>query len=579
MFQQATMTVVFAGARTKPKAARGSAARCRKVPKNGPERTNGVTDGADTFDYIVTGAGSAGAAVAARLSESGRYRVLLLEAGGRDSNPWIHIPIGFARTFIDPAVNWKFESAPQPQLGNRQLYLPRGKTIGGSSSINGMVYTRGNHADYDEWRQRGCEGWDWDSVLPYFKKAEHQERGEDDFHGVGGPLRVTDHAPGFELAAAVLAACEQAGIPRNPDFNGAVQEGCGYYQATTSNKRRWSTAKAYLEPARTRPNLEIRTGAHATKVLIENGRAVAVEYHSASGRRTVHARGEVVVSGGAYGSPQLLLLSGLGPAEHLQAMGVTVVQDMPAVGSNLHDHFNTYLTWRCAKPITLNDLGNSWRRKILAAAEYGLLRKGPMASNGIHAGLFTRSDPRLERPDLQVNLLEWSTLERTKDRVIPHPFPGFTLSPVHLRPDGRGTVRLGSPDPLAPPQINFDFLRTDYDMNAIVTGVRLVRKIAEQPALKSYIVAEMTPGPSASSDAELAEYVRQTGVSNHHPSSSCAMGTGLNSVVDPRLRVHGIAGLRVADASIMPVVVAGNTNAPSIMIGEKAAAMILEDAA
>jgi choline dehydrogenase len=537
-----------------------------------------MPDDADTFDYIVTGAGSAGAAVAARLSESGRYRVLLLEAGGRDSNPWIHIPVGFARTFINPAVNWKFESAPQPQLANRQLYLPRGKTLGGSSSINGMVYIRGNAADYDEWRQRGCEGWDWDSVLPYFKKAENQERGADDFHATGGPLHVTDHPPGFELADAMLAACEQAGIPRNPDFNGAVQEGCGFYQTTTSNKRRWSTAKAYLEPARGRPNLEIRTGAHATKVLIENDRAVGVEYQSPAGRRTARARAEVIVSGGAYGSPQLLLLSGLGPAGHLQAMGVPVLRDLPAVGSNLHDHFNTYLSWRCAKPVTLNDLENSWPRKIMAAAAYGLFRKGPMASNGIHAGLFTRSDPRLERPDLQVNLLEWSTLERTKDRVIPHPFPGFTLSPVHLRPDGRGTVRLASPDPLAPPRILFDFLRTDYDMSAILTGIRLVRKIAEQPALRPYIVEELAPGPAATSDADLAEYVRQTGVSNHHPSSSCAMGTGPNTVVDPRLRVHGVTGLRVADASIMPQVVAGNTNAPSIMIGEKAAAMVLQDA-
>ena len=285
------------------------------------------------------------------------------------------------------------------------------------------------------------------------------------------------------------------------------------------------------------------------------------------------------MSGGAYGSPQLLLLSGLGPGEHLQAMGIPVLRDMPAVGGNLHDHFNTYLSWRCARPITLNDLENSWPRKILAAAEYGLFRKGPMASNGIHAGLFTRSDPRLERPDLQINLLEWSTLERNKDRVIPHPFPGFTLSPVHLRPDGRGTVRLASPDPLAPPCISFDFLRTEYDLRAILTGVRLIRKIAEQPALRPYIVEELAPGPAAASDAELAEFVRQTGVSNHHPSSSCAMGTGPNSVVDPRLRVHGVAGLRVADASIMPQVVAGNTNAPSIMIGEKAAAMILRDAA
>jgi choline dehydrogenase len=287
----------------------------------------------------------------------------------------------------------------------------------------------------------------------------------------------------------------------------------------------------------------------------------------------------VIVSGGAYGSPQLLLLSGLGPAEHLREMGIAVRRDMPAVGSNLHDHFNTYLSWRCAKSITLNDLENSWPRKIVAAAAYGLLRKGPMASNGIHAGLFTRSDPRLERPDLQVNLLEWSTLERNKDRVIPHTFPGFTLSPVHLRPDGRGTVRLNSPDPLAPPCILFDFLRTDYDMNVMLEGIRLVRKIAAQPALKPYIVEELAPGPSLATDAELAEFVRQTGVSNHHPSSSCAMGTGPNTVVDPRLRVHSIKGLRVADASIMPQVVAGNTNAPSIMIGEKAAAMILEDAA
>ena len=514
--------------------------------------------------------------VAARLSESGRHSVLLLEAGGPDTNPWIHIPLGFARTFIDPAVNWKFESAPQPQLGNRQLYLPRGKTLGGTSSINGMVYIRGNHADYDEWRQRGCEGWDWDSVLPFFKKAENQERGADDFHATGGPLRVSNQPRRFELADAMLDACEQAGVPRNPDFNGAAQEGCGYYQTTTGDRRRWSTAKAYLKPAHGRQNLEVRTGAHATKVLIEQGRAVGVTYQSPAGPMTARARAEVIVSGGASGSPQLLQLSGLGPAEHLREMGIEVAADMPAVGANLHDHFNTYLSWKCAAPITLNDLENSWPRKILAAARYGLFRTGPMASNGIHAGLFTRSDPRLERPDLQINLLEWSTLERTKDRVIPHPFPGFTLSPVHLRPDGRGTVRLASPDPLAPPRILFDFLRTEYDMRAVVEGIRLARKIASQPALRRYIVEELAPGPLVSNDEELADFVRQTGVSNHHPTSTCAMGQGPNTVVDPRLRVHGIAGLRVADASIMPQVVAGNTNAPSIMIGEKAAAMMLE---
>jgi choline dehydrogenase len=533
----------------------------------------------ETFDFIVTGAGSAGAVVAARLSVNGRHTVLLLEAGPPDTNPWIHIPLGFSRTYIDPVVNWKFESAPQPTLDNRQLYLPRGKTLGGTSSINGMVYIRGNHADYDEWRQRGCTGWDWDSVLPYFRKAQNQTRGASEYHGTGGPLNVSDHKGGHELPEALLSAAEQAGIPRNHDFNGANQEGCGYYQTTTSNRRRWSTAKAYLEPARGRANLTIRTGAHATKIVITNGRATGIEYTTPQGRQTAAARREIVVSGGTYGSPQLLLLSGLGPAQHLQDMGIPVIRDMPAVGANLHDHFNTYMSWRCTRAITLNDLENSWPRKISAGIRYGLFRSGPMASNGIHVGLFTRSDSRLERPDLQINLLEWSTLERTKDRVVPHRFPGFTLSPVHLKPDGRGTVRLASPDPLASPSILFDFLRTDYDMRAVVTGIRLARTIAAQPALRPYVAQEIAPGPGVTSDDDMAAFVRQTGVSNHHPSSTCAMGTGSNSVVDPRLRVRGIAGLRVADASIMPSVVAGNTNAPSIMIGEKAAAMVLEDLA
>jgi len=386
---------------------------------------------ADTYDFIVTGAGSAGCVVAARLSESGRYRVLLLEAGPPDRNPWIHIPLGFTKTYVDPRVNWRFETQPQPQLANRRLYLPRGKTLGGSSSINGMVYMRGHHADYDEWRQRGCEGWDWDSVLPYFKKAENQTRGADEFHGVGGPLNVSDQPGRFELTDAVLEACVQAGIPRTADFNGAQQEGCGYYQTTTSNKRRWSTAKAYLHPARQRSNLVVQTGAHATRVLIENNRAVGVEYQMAAGRMTARARGEIVVSGGAYGSPQLLLLSGLGPVQHLQEMGIGVVRDMPAVGSNLHDHFNSYVSWRCSKAITLNDLDRSPLRKLTAGVRYVLFRSGPMASNGIHAGLFTRSDPRLERPDLQVNIFEWSTMERSGVRVKPHPFSGFTLMPVH----------------------------------------------------------------------------------------------------------------------------------------------------
>lgn len=530
----------------------------------------------ETYDFIVTGAGSAGCAVAGRLAESGRYRVLLLEAGPPDRNPWIHIPLGYSRTYVDPKVNWKFETEPQPQMHNRRLYLPRGKTLGGSSSINGMLYVRGNQRDYDEWRQRGCIGWDWESVLPYFKKAENQARGADAFHGTGGPLHVSDQSIKGELSSAVLDACVQAGIPHNPDFNGATQEGCGYYQTTTINRRRWSAAKAYLR--RPPANLTIATNAHATRVVIENGRAAGVEYHTPAGRQFGRARAEVVVSGGAFGSPHLLMLSGLGPAQHLAEMGINVIREMPAVGSNLHDHFNTTASWRCSKKITLNDLQNSVTRKVLAGVRYGLFRSGPMAGNGVTAGLFTRSDPRLERPDIQVNLLEWSTVERTRDAVIPHSFPGFSLTPVHLRPDGRGTVRLNSADPFASPAVLFDYLRTEYDIRAALMGLRLVRTIAAQPALRPYVVNEIFPGIDIESDDALLDYVRRTGVSNQHPTSSCAMGVGPNSVVDPRLRVHGIAGLRVADASIMPVVVGGNTNAPTIMIGEKAASMILEDA-
>lgn len=537
-----------------------------------------MTNPDEIFDYIVSGAGSAGAVVAARLSESGRYRVLLLEAGPPDSNPWIHIPLGFAKTYVDPRVNWKFESAPLPRLNDRQIYVPRGKTLGGTSSINGMVYMRGHPRDYDGWRQQGCVGWDWDNVLPFFKKAQNQARGESAFHGVGGPLNVSDTPERSELAEALIASAETLGIARTEDFNGPSQDGAGYYQTTTGQSRRWSSAKAYLKPARGRTNLVVRSNAHATRILFEGVRAVGIEYQTAAGRRRARAHREVIVSGGAYGSPQLLQLSGIGPADHLREMGLDVVRDIPAVGANLHDHFGIYLMWRCSKAITMNDLENSWPRKIMAALRYAVRRDGPMAINGIRAGVLARSDRSLERPDLQINLLEWSTKERSKDRVIPHAFPGFTLGPVHLAPDGRGSVRLSSPDPLAPPRITFGFLGSQYDMRAMVAGVKLARELAAQPALRAYAIEEIVPGPKAANEADLEQFVRETGVTNHHPTSSCAMGTGTNSVVDPRLKVHGIAGLRVADASIMPAVVSGNTNAPSIMIGEKAAAMILEDA-
>ena len=532
----------------------------------------------DTYDYIVTGAGSAGCVVAARLSESGRYRVLLLEAGGEDRYPWIHVPMGYGRLFSNPRVNWMYESEPEPELEGRSMYQPRGKVLGGTSSINGMVYMRGNPADYDEWRQRGCTGWDWDSVLPYFKKAEDQERGPDAFHGTGGPLRVSDQPARFELAEHWIAAAIEAGLPANNDFNNGQQDGAGPFQTTTNRRRRWSTSAAYLRPARDRKNLTVATNALATRVVFENGRATGVEYLRNGARQTARARGEVIVCGGVFNSPQLLQLSGLGPGELLRGLGIPVVRDMPAVGADLQDHFYVRLAFRCTKPITLNDVANNPLRKAVAGLQYMLFRTGPLATNGICAGGFARSDQRLERPDIQLNFSLWSFAERTRKGVYPHPFPGFTVSAVHLRPDARGEVRVKSADPLSPPAIRFNFLKTQYDLQALTAGMRLARKIVNQPALSDYVAAELIPGKDVNTDAEFEAAIRKNGISNLHPVGTCRMGTDEAAVLDPRLRVRGIGHLRVVDASVMPSVPAGNTNAPSIMIGEKASDMILEDA-
>jgi choline dehydrogenase len=531
----------------------------------------------NVYDFIVTGAGSAGCAVAARLSEHGRYRVLLLEAGGRDRNPWIHIPLGYAKIFTNPRVNWMFDTEPEAQLNGRVLYQPRGKVLGGTSSINGMVYMRGTPRDYDGWRQRGCEGWGWDDVLPYFRKAENQERGADEFHGVGGPLTVSNGVRS-PLADAMVNAALEAGIPANSDFNGARQEGVGYYQTTTASRRRWSAARAYLGPAKGRRNLTIETQAHATRIVFEGKRAVAVEYMTPRGRKTARANGEIVVSGGVYGSPQLLQLSGVGPGDLAAKFGIPVVSDMPGVGRHLHDHFNTYLVFRCAQKITVNDLAASPLRQFLSGVQYFLTRSGHLSNAGIYAGAFVRSDPRLEEPDLQINMFGWSTFERLRTGMKPHPFSAFTFSPVHLRPEGRGTVRIKSADPLAPPEIRFNFLASDNDFQALIYGTKLCRKIAGQPALKPYVVEEVIPGDACRSDEDIRAEIRVRGVSNLHPVGTCRMGREVDAVVDPRLRVHGLDALRVADASIMPQVPGGNTNAPSIMIGEKCAAMMLEDA-
>jgi choline dehydrogenase len=377
------------------------------------------------------------------------------------------------------------------------MYQPRGKVLGGTSSINGMVYMRGNPADYDEWRQRGCTGWDWDSVLPYFKKAEDQERGEDAFHGVGGPLRVSHQPARFELAEHWIAAAIEAGLPANNDFNNGQQEGAGPFQSTTKGRRRWSTAAAYLRPARSRQNLTVATHALATRVVIENGRACAVEFLRNGTRHTARARGEVIVCGGVFNSPQLLQLSGLGPGELLHGLGIPVIRDMPAVGADLQDHFYVRLAFRCSKPITLNDVANNPLRKATAGLQYLLFKSGPLATNGICAGGFARSDQRLERPDIQLNFSRWSFAERTRKGVYPHPFPGFTVSAVHLRPDARGEVRVKSADPLAAPAIRFNFLKTRYDLQALTTGMRLARKIVNQPALADYVADELIPGKTS----------------------------------------------------------------------------------
>ncbi len=536
-----------------------------------------MPDSSNTYDFIVTGAGSAGCAVAGRLSESGKYRVLLLEAGTKDTNPWIHVPLGYTKTYTDPKVNWMFDSEPEKELNGRTLYQPRGKVLGGTSSINGMVYMRGTPTDYDGWRQRGCEGWGWDDVLPFFKKAQDQERGPSEFHGAGGPLHVSNPVR-CALGDAMVQAAVEAGVPANDDFNGARQEGVGYYQTTTTNRRRWSSARAYLGPAKGRANLTISTQSHATRILFDGLKATGVEYQTPEGKKTAYAKGEIVVSGGVYGSPQLLQLSGVGPGEMLQEFGVPVVRDMEGVGKHLHDHFNTYLVWRCSQKVTLNDLAASPFRKLTQGVQYVFTRSGQLANAGIYAGAFVKSDPRLEQPDLQINMFGWSAFERLRTGIKPHPFSAFTLSPVHLRPEGRGTVRLKSADPLAAPAIRFNFLASEYDFQALIYGTRFSRKIAEQSALKPYIVEEVIPGLGCQSDAEMKEEIRLRGVSNLHPVGTCRMGRNVDDVVDPRLKVHGIEHLRIADASIMPQVPGGNTNAPSIMIGEKCAAMILEDA-
>ena len=514
------------------------------------------------FDFIIAGAGTAGCVLAARLSESGRHRVLLLEAGGEDRSPWIKVPVGYAKLFGNPRYNWMYTTAPEPALNGRVLEQPCGRVIGGTGSINGMLHIRGQREDYDRWRDAGNPGWGWEDVQPWFEKSE---------------LAVSPPPQAHPLADAFIAAAAEAGFPANDDFNGPRQEGAGYYKLNTRNGFRSSAATAYLRPARGRANLAVVTNAMVTRVIIDSGIATGVEYTRGNETLVARARREVIVSGGTFNSPKILQLSGVGPGAQLQALGLPVICDLPGVGENLQNHFRASMVFRCRQPVTHNDVMASLPKKIGMALEYALFRKGPLAA-GTYAGGFFRSGPQAATPDLQATFWTYSVARRDAGGVVLHPFPGFTMNAVILRPESVGSVRLASAAPEAPPVIRYNHLAADYDRRTLVAGLRLMRKFAAMPAMAKFADEELLPGAASDSDQALVDYARSTGNSVYHPVGTCRMGADAGAVVDARLRVHGVSRLRVADASVMPWVTSGNTNAPTAMIAERAAAWIASDA-
>jgi choline dehydrogenase len=525
-------------------------------------------------DFVVVGAGSAGCAVAARFSEDPATRVVLLEAGGEDKNRWIHIPLGFGKTFADPAVNWCYETEPDPGAADRRVFWPRGKVLGGSSSINGMVYIRGQAEDFDHWRQLGNTGWSFDDVLPYFKRAEHQVRGADSFHGTGGPLCVSDVVR-HPICEAFIAATSELGFARNDDFNGASQDGAGYHQTTTRNGKRCSTAVGYLRPAMHRPNLRVVTSALTEKIRFEGRRATGVSFRRDGRLCTASAAREVILCGGAVNSPQLLMLSGIGPQQHLAGFGLPVVHDLPGVGQSLQDHYSVPIKLKSCLPVTVNDVMLSNTRKLKAGLEYYMFHRGPLSMISSPAALFARTRPELASPDIKISISPFSA-ERPQDGL--HRFSGFTSIAYQLRPESRGEIKLKSPDPFDAPAVHPNYLTTQADQRTIIAGLKLIRQILANPHMQHFIASEFQPGPEVDSDEQLLDYARRRGGTIYHPTSTCKMGSDPLAVVDAELRVHGIGGLRVADASIMPTVVSGNTNAATIMIGEKLAHMVRQQA-
>ena len=524
-------------------------------------------------DIVVVGAGTAGCVLAARLSEDPQLRVLLLEAGGPDSNIWIHVPAGISRTVGNPRLDWRIKTEPIPGCNGRRMPYPRGKVLGGSGSLNGMQYIRGNPRDYDRWRELGNAGWGWSDVLPYFRRSEANVHGADKLHGDSGPLAVSDMMRG-ELADASLRAAAEAGYPLIDDFNGPSQEGAAYYQMMIRSGRRGCGAGAYLRPAMQRPNLQVLTSAHAARVLFEGRRASGVEFRRGGETLTARARREVVIAGGAFHSPHLLQLSGIGPAELLGRHGIPVVADVPGVGANLQDHLQVRVLCRSTRPVTINDVLNSPLRLAGQVVKYLFSRTGLLAFGPFRTGVFACSSASPGWPDLQV---QFGPVGFGAVTDPPLKYSSFTMSVCLLRPTSRGSVAIGAPDPFAQPKIQPDFLSTENDRQLMIEAFKLGRTLLAQPSLAAYVAEELLPGPHCQSDAQILEHVRETGSTVHPPVGTCRMGADDRAVVDTRLRVRDVDGLRVVDGSIMPELISGNVNAPIVMIAEKASDLMRED--